>query len=665
MRRLLKRTLVKDRRQRLQAAGEARIALESPHFEETASLPGLPPVVVPRRKIIAAASLALVAGAVMATLILGALAWKRHLLAASPAVTRFLMELRPGGSISGTPDTDWQGRPTRTALAWSPDGRALVFASGRTGAEQLYLRRLDQLQARPLAGTEEAVAPFFSPDGQWVGFWADGFLKKVSTSGGPAVNLCSAPLIAGATWADDNLIYFDEPTTGRSGIWRVPGIGGTPQVVAMPDASKGEFAYYLPHALPGGKALLLTVTREQQRFEDAQIAVRSMVTGRQTLLTQGADARYVSTGHIVFARHGALLAAAFDPAKLRLTGGPVGVVDDVMQAIYAKNAPLETGAAQFDVSPTGSLAYASGGVFAEEARTLVWVNRAGAVTPLALPTRVYWGPRLAPDGQHVAFYTRGSDERVWIADLRSGITTPVTERGNPSFIIWTPDGTHVTYTDGNPRNLFMRQADGGGEPRRLTTSPNVEVPSSWSPDGKTLAFAEMGATSVWRIWLLPFGAGTTQPRRWLDTPFSADQPDWSPDGRWIAYVSNESGQEEVFVQAYPGPGPRYTVSRDSGTSPAWSHDGHELFYIQEGGPDEKVTVMAVAITTAPHFSIGTPRKLFEGMFTVSDGARSYDVTADGGRFIMVQPHEQPPMPVSQIVVVQNWSEELRRIAPRQ
>jgi eukaryotic-like serine/threonine-protein kinase len=661
--RLLERMLAKDRKQRLQAVGEARIVLENPQAVESASVAEDRSSGVLRRRMFTAACVGLAAGATIATLILGTFAYSRHLLAvSSPPVTRLLMGLQPAESISSGEWTTSLARPTRTALAWSPDGRALVFGGGRAGAEQLYMRRLEQLRATPLGGTEGAVGPFFSPDGQWVGFWADGNLKKVSTSGGPAVIICKAPLIEGATWADDDVIFFDESRVASSGLWKVAAGVGRPESVAMPDALRGEFAYHLPHALPGGKALLFTVTHEQQRFEDAQIVVRSLATGQQTVLTEGADARYIPTGHIIFARHGALLAAPFDAEKLRLTGGTVGMVDDVMQAIYAKYAPLETGAAQFDVSPNGALAYATGGVFAEEPRSLVWVDRAGAVTPLPLPSRVYWGPRLAPDGQRVAFYTRGSDQRVWIADLRNGTSTAVTERGNPSFIIWTPDGGHVTYTDGNPRNLFWRRADGGGEPERLATSPNVQLPSSSSPDGKTIAYVETNATSGEHIWLLPVGEGKAPPRRWLNTRSDESQPDFSPDGRWIAYVSNDSGRSEVYVQAYPGAGARYTVSRNGGSSPAWSHDGQELFYIAFG-PDEKATMMAATITTTPSFSIGTPRKLFEGIFTVSSGARSYDVTPDGRRFIMVQPHEQAPLPVSQIVVVQNWSEELKRIAP--
>lgn len=663
VRRLLERTLAKDRRQRLQAIGEARIALENPQVEEPAFSANAPSSRVQRRKIITVAGLALVSGAAIAALILGAFAYTRRLFVGSPRpVTRFVMGLQPAESILGSPDTNQQARSTRTALAWSPDGRTLVFGGGRAGAEQLYLRRLDRLQATPLADTAGAIAPFFSPDGQWVGFWADGNLKKVSINGGPAVTICESPLIGGATWADGDVIYFDQPTMDRSGLWRVAAGVGRPEPVATPNASKGEFSCLLPHALPGGKALLFTITHEQQRFDDTQIAVRALPTRQQTVLTQGADARYVSTGQLLFVRHGALLAAPFDLGKLRLTGDAVGVVDDVMQAIYASSAPLETGAAQFDVSPNGSLAYAPGGVFAEESRSLVWLDRTGAVKPLSLPPRVYWGPRLSPDGQRVAFYTRGSDQRVWIEDLRNGTSTAVTERGNPSFIVLTPDGVHVTYTDGSPRNLFWRRADGGGEPERLTTSPNVQMPSSWSPDGKILAYVEIDAKAADHIWLLPVGDGRAQPRRWPNTSFDESQPDWSPDGRWIAYASDESRESQVYVQAYPGPGARYTVSRDGGDSPAWSYDGHELFYIGPG-PGNQVTMMAATITTTPSFSIGTPRRLFQGDFTDSSESRSYDVSADGRRFIMVQPHEQPLLPVSQIVVVQNWSEELKRIAP--
>jgi dipeptidyl aminopeptidase/acylaminoacyl peptidase len=387
-----------------------------------------------------------------------------------------------------------------------------------------------------------------------------------------------------------------------------------------------------------------------------------LATGQPVVLTDGADARYVPTGHLVFVRQGALLAAPFDVTALRLTGTPVGAVDDVMQAFNATAALLRTGAAQFAVSPTGSLAYAAGGIFSEDVRSLVWVDRGGMITPLAFPQRAYWGPRLAPDGQRLAFYAyEGAGGRAWIADLRSGTSTPITETGSVYFPVWSPDGTRVVYSENG--DLFWRQADGSGAPTRLTTSSIPLSPSSWSPDGKALAVVAQ-TTSGRDLWVLPIGEGEAVPRPWLSTRFNEAHPDWSPDGRWIAYDSDESGRSEVYVQPYPGPGARYAVSRDGGSTPVWARDGRELFYL-EPGPDGQVTMMTVSLTTTPGFSTGTPTRLFEGRFSASGPSRSYDVAADSQRFIMVQPREQPSLPVAQIVVVQNWFEELQRLAPTQ
>ena len=332
-----------------------------------------------------------------------------------------------------------------------------------------------------------------------------------------------------------------------------------------------------------------------------------------------------------------------------------------MQAVNAPSVLFDTGAAQFDVSPTGSLAYASGGVLVEDVRSLVWVDRTGALNPISLPPRVSWGPRLAPDGQRVGYYARGADQRVWISDLRTGASTPVTERGNPSYIVWSPDAVRVAFAESG--NLSWRRADGGGVLERLVAdSAPQRNPSSWSPDGKLLALVERNPSSGDDIWLLPIGEGAAPARPWLNTRFNESHPDWSPDGHWIAYDSDESGRPEVYVQPYPGPGARYVVSRDGGTSPAWARDGRELFY-QAPGADRQVAMMSTAVTTTPEFATGTPQKLFQGLFVTSGLSRSYNVSPDGRRFIMVQPREQAPLPVSQIVVVQNWIEELRRLAP--
>jgi Tol biopolymer transport system component len=291
---------------------------------------------------------------------------------------------------------------------------------------------------------------------------------------------------------------------------------------------------------------------------------------------------------------------------------------------------------------------------------LVWVDRAGTVTPLALPLRAYWGPRLAPDGQRLTFYVyEGAGGRAWITDLRSGTSTPITETGSIYYPHWSPDGARVAYSANG--NLFWRQADGSGEPVRLTTSSNTQAPSAWSPDGRELVFVDQTSAGQ-DIWVLPLGEGGDAPRPWLSTRFNEAHPDWSPDGRWIAYDSDESGRSEVYVQPYPGPGARYAVSRDGGSAPVWARDGRELFYLART-PDQQVTLMTVPVTTTPGFSTGTPTKLFQGRFITSGSSRSYDVDADSQRFIMVQPQEQAALPVAQIVVVQNWIEELQRLAP--
>jgi eukaryotic-like serine/threonine-protein kinase len=287
--------------------------------------------------------------AIIAALALGGLVYTRRLLVGSPPqVTRLLMGLQPAESILGGPGTNEQARPTHTAIAWSPDGHTLVFGGNRAGVEQLYVRRLDQLQATPLAGTEGAVAPFFSPDGAWVGFWAACALKKVALSGGPAVTICETPVIGGATWADGGVIFFDNIASFElgGGILKVAAGGGRPEYVARPDMSKGQFSLRLPHTLPGGKAWLLTMSATNQ-LGDAKIVVWPLETGKQVVLTDGADARYVSTGHLVFVRQGVLLAAPFDLTALRLTGG---AADDVMQAFNPASFLLRTGAGQFDVS---------------------------------------------------------------------------------------------------------------------------------------------------------------------------------------------------------------------------------------------------------------------------------------------------------------------------
>ena len=662
--RIVRRCLEKNAAARFKSADDLAFALEglSAHSAPSVSLP----VVERRKTVVGDARVAWSAAAVclITALALGAFAFVRRAPAASPPpVTRFQMSLQPAESLLGGQGTNALGRPTRVAMALSPDGRSLVFGAVRAGVQQLYLRQLDQLQAMPLAGSEGASSPFFSPDGQWIGFWVGGELKRMPSRGGPPVTICKVRAISGATWADGDVIFFGSiQGLGEGEILRVAATGGQPERIAAPDVSKGEFSYRLPHALPGGKALLFTVTRGPLQWDDAQIVVRSLETGEQKVVTEGADARYLPTGHLVFVRLGALLAAPFDVNQLALTGGAVGLLEGVMQSATGPSTGFDNGAAQITVSSSGTLAYAQGGPFSEDLRSLVWVDREGAATPIAVPLKGYWAPRISPDGGRLAFYTRSPDRRVWIHDFRNGTTTALTDPGNVAFAVWTPDGARVAFSDAASRSLFSRAADGSMASVRLTTGQYSQYPASWSPDGKTLVFVETNPASGNDIWLLELGSGKGTPRTWLNSRFSETRPDWSPDGRWIAYDSDESGRSEVYVQPFPGPGPRYSVSRDGGHSPAWSRDGRELFYVQNAD-DGLAEIMAVPVTTTSSVTTGTPRRLFEGRFQFTSFSRGYDVAADGGRFVLVQPEERAPLPATEIVVVENWFEELKQKVP--
>jgi len=615
-------------------------------------------------------TLFLLGSALIAMLVLGLWTFRRSggATSAPGGVTRLLMALNPAEALLGPPEINQQERPSRTALVWTPDGQALIFSGIRAGIQQLFLRRIDQLEATPINGTEGAVAPFVSPDGHWIGFWAHGELKKVPAAGGPPVSICKSRIISAATWGDGDTIFFNqgEDINGQEGIWRVSASGGAAVSVASPDTAKGAYSYRLPQVLPGGKTLLFTVTRAAQFMGNGQIAALSLETGKQKIITDGADARYVAPGYLVFMRMGALFAAPFDPRKAALTGEAEGILDGVMQSAQGPTYDTDIGAGQFSVSSTGSLAYVPGGVFSEDLRSLVWVDRGGAVTPIDMPPRVYWAPRLSRDGRRLAVYSRGAEGRVWIHDFSSGATTPLTDPGGTSdFPVWGPDDHHVTFAQDNPSNLFWREDDAGSPVARLATSTDAQAPNAWSPDGAHLAITQTDPRMGSHIWVLSFKDGHSTLNPWLTSPFQETCADFSPDGRWLAYTSNESGRNEVYVAPYPGPGSRYPVSNKGGECPAWSRDGHEISYwVESGSSPVQGTMMAAAVSYKSGEFAAAPRKLFEGDFWLTFPGRGYDVSADGRRFVMVQPRRLATHPVTQIVIVGNWTQELTRLVSR-
>jgi Tol biopolymer transport system component/predicted Ser/Thr protein kinase len=637
--RLVKKCLAKEPEKRWQAASDVCDELKwiAEGGSQTA-LPAATPAPAGRTRTVRRSTM--VAG--LACLIVAAIAgfaiWNLK-PAPSPTprlVSRLMITLPPGQQLAGL--------DRGPAVAISPDGAQLAYVACQGGTQQVYLRAMDSLEARPIANTDGAVAPFFSPDGQWLGFFAGGKLKKVSVSGGAALTLADAAFPRGASWDIQGTIAFD-PAQG--GLQQVSDGGGVPQPLAR--LEKGEITQRWPELLPGGKAVLFA----GGAVANSEVAVHSIATGeRRNLVQGGTNPRYAPSGHLVYAQGGNLMAVPFDPQRLAVDGAAVPVVEGVLQS------PL-TGAAQYSFSGTGSLVYVSGGALGAESR-LVWVNRIGVEQPLAAPTHAYFEPRLSPDGRHVAVVIQGPEDDIWLYDLSrealSRFTFEGTTNGAP---VWSPDGKRIAFISNKegPFNIFGQRADGSGGLERLNIGEYTQAPMSWSPDGQLLAFVEQNPTTGYDIWVLRLGDHKAQ--SFLRTSFNEWLPRFSPDGRWLSYSSDESGRNEIYVQPYPGPGGKWQISTEGGTEPVWNPNGRELFY--RSGSNK---MMAVEIATQPSFAAGKPRMLFEGSYEpMPRGAANYDVSPDGQRFLMLKPVGSAEAAPTQIVVVQNWFEELKQKVP--
>ena len=556
-----------------------------------------------------------------------------------------------------------------TFIEFSPDGRQLAYIAETSGVRHLYLRPLNELESRPLANVEQPSHPVFSPDGKWLAFFNgdDLLVQKLSLTGGVPQTLCDFVSIGkgwyfGHSWTPngDALVFGSD-----TGLLRVSADGGTPEAVTQ--VQEGEILHAWPQILPGGEAVLFTYSRGLEAGYG--ISVLSLETGeRRTLIERGTKARYVPTGHLLYVWEGRLLAAPFDLDTLQLIGQSMVLLEGI--------ATYEFGSAKFRVSENGTLAYIPHNPRLSPVGTLytiVWVDREGREETLGAEPRPYRRPRISPDGSRVTLDVFDGSADVWIHDLVRETSTRLTFDPAPDGpALWTPDGRRVVFSskrDGRPKNLFWKAADGTGQVERLTTSPNLQVPYSFSPDGKTLVFHEWDLGTSRHLGVLSM-EGERSSKALLQTQFHEDRPAISPDGRWMAYMSDETGRFEVYVRPFPNVEEgKWPISSEGGFSPLWGPGGRELFY--RSGE----AMMRVRIETEPTFSASSPQVLFTGGYVAgrSEGTgrqlgdtwgRNYDISPDGQRFLMLKRAEQTEQSApSQIIVVENWFEELKRLVP--
>jgi hypothetical protein len=512
----------------------------------------------------------------------------------------------------------------------------------------LWLHPIDQLEASKVPGAEvEARSPFFSSDGQSVGYYAAGELHRVSVTGGAPVTITKAVNPWGASWGDDDVIYYGQ---GPDGIWSVPARGGTAERVIT--VKPGEQAHG-PHLLPGREWMLFTLLPAGVgSWNRAQIVVQSLKTGQRVLLINGGrDARYLPTGHLVYALNGAILAAPFDAGSRRITGGAVSLVKEVFDAATV------TGAAHFDIAANGSLVYVPRP--ASALLRLTWVDRNGREKAVPAEPRPYSHPRVSPDGERIVAEVNDSGNAdIWVGDVRSGTFTRLTRgEDDESDPIWTPDGSRVVYTAvSGAEGLFLQPADGSGTAVHLTDGSGGIRAMSWTRDGRLL-YDELGP---YLRLVTPDGRSSPQGMTLFDAPeyFNEKLPAVSPDGRWVAYQSTESGQMEIYLRPFPDVSSlRRQVSVGGGFAPLWSRDGREIYY------RNATNVMAVKVNAATHLEVGTPQALFGLSDYVLAGIRGirYDVAPDG-RFLMLK-DEGNHSSDRRVVLVLNWTEELKRLVP--
>jgi len=546
----------------------------------------------------------------------------------------------------------------------SPDGtRLALVAIGSDQKPRIYVRSLDQLQATALSGTEGAGDPFFSPDGQWIGFFAEGKLKKISVQGGAAVTLCDAPFDMGGSWGDDGTIVF---TPNIAALSKISSAGGTPQTLTTLDKQVGEVTHRWPQVLPGGKAVLFTSSTgvAGASFEDAEIVVYSMTSGqRKTVQRGGFYARYLPSRHIVYMHEGTLFAVPFDLKRLEVTGQPAPILEGMV-------ANSGTGGAQFSFSDTGNLVYVAGGGGSQNV-SIDWMDREGKFTPLRETPGNYLNPALSPEGKRLALEIfDGKRGDIWVYEWERDTLTRLTFGGEANvFPVWTPDGQRIVYSSqekGGEYSLWWIRADGAGDAQRLAESKNNQFVGSWRPDGKVLAFFQLNPGTNFDIMTLPIegneksGWKPGESKPFVNSAFNEAEPTFSPDGRWLAYASNESGSFEVYVRPFPSGDGKWQISTGGGLFSKWSRNGKELFYRTK---DSKI-MMVTYTASGDSFRADKPQLWSPGQFTDRGANLNFDLHPDGKRFAVLKaPGTEQAAAVNKVSFIFNFFDEIRRKLP--
>jgi Tol biopolymer transport system component len=650
---LLRRCLQKDKAQRMQSAGDARIEIQE-----------------------ALAAPATEMGAIPAA---AARSWRGRLPWAATSVCALIAIAFAVGYVLRAPKLQQPIQLTAeigadaslvtgggSSVVLAPDGsRLALIAAGSDQISRIYIRPLDQLKATALTGTENARDPFFSPDGQWIGFFAKGKLKKISTQGEGEVTLCDAIDDRGGSWGEDGTIVFNP--ANLVALSKVPSAGGTCEPLTTLDKQAGETTHRWPQILPGDKAVLFTSSTIAGSYENANIMVYSMSSGtKTTVLRGGYYARYLPSGDLVYMHEGTLFAVPFDLNRLAVTGQPAPILEGVSAT------PNANGGAEFSFSKTGSLAYIAGPAGGGQNVSIDWMDREGKFTPLRETLGEYSDLAFSPDGKRLAMdISDGKRTDIWVDDWERDSLTRLTFDGLSNRVpIWTPDGQRITYSSeqkGGTYNLWWIRADGAGNAQRLTQSKDIQSPTSWRPDGKVLAFWEINPDTAYDVMSLPMEGdeksgwkpGVAKP--FVNTVFVELAPAFSPDGRWLAYMSNESGNYEVYVRPFPGPGGKWQVSTGGGSMPKWSRKGKELFY---RAPDSKIMVVTYT-STGDSFQADKPELWSPGQFTDAGTYSNFDLDPNGKRFAVLKtPSTQGNAAMNKVNLIFNFFDELRdKVSP--